>query len=481
MVAAVSPSLGTGGSGAPPSLLKEVQGNILRAYGNHYRTVRHVVLSVADPVAARSVLGLMVDGDRATPDVTSGERPPKEAGFNWCLNLGFTFAGLVALGVPPASRATFPPEFVEGMAARATRLGDVGDSAPAHWVGGLDKSEQAHLIVTIHGRARADVEQVSDQVMAAARGRAFTMVSRDPFDGEALFDHATGLRQVHFGYADGISQPRFVGIHDPADYTDQLPFLPIGVVLLGYPSATPHVRWRVPSPDVLGRNGAFNAFRVLGQDVAGFEDFLSRVEADHGGAGVDRELAAAKLCGRWRSGVPLSLAPTGPAAQRFNLKHDLNDFDYVDDDPDGVKCPVGSHIRRNNPRGAHIVQRSANRTRALIRRGVPYGPRWDPADPSSRDLPRGLLGNFICASLAAQFEAVQYDWVNMGFQDPRITGTNDPLIGANDPGTSSFTWPRAGDDALVLRGFKRFVFTRGGAYTFLPSIPAIRWISAQGD
>jgi hypothetical protein len=125
------------------------------------------------------------------------------------------------------------------------------------------------------------------------------------------------------------------------------------------------------------------------------------------------------------------------------------------------------------------VQRSANRTRALIRRGIPYGPPWSD-EPASRDASRGLLGNFVCGSLAAQFEAMQYDWINLGFQDPRITGSNDPMIGANDPATSSFTWPRPGADPLVLRGLPRFVSTRGGAYTFLPSIPAIRWISAQG-
>jgi hypothetical protein len=82
--------------------------------------------------------------------------------------------------------------------------------------------------------------------------------------------------------------------------------------------------------------------------------------------------------------------------------------------------------------------------------------------------------------LAAQFEALSYDWVNLGFQDPRITGSNDPLIGANDPATGTFTWPRPGADPLVLRRLPRFVFTRGGAYTFLPTRRGIRWISSVG-
>lgn len=460
--------------------LSEVQGNILRAYGKEYRVVRHLVLTIADAGAACRALALMVDGDRSTPDVTSAQRAPSEAHYGWCLNIGFTYAGLVALGLPTASLASFPPDFVEGMVGRAARLGDVGGSAPSNWVGGMGRPEHVHLVVTIHGRAPADLDGISEQVMVAGGGRAFSLVG-EPLDGAVLVDPHTKRRIVHFGYADGISQPRFPGIHDPSSSRDPLPFSSIGTVLLGYPTAMPHVRWLVPSPGVLGCNGAFNAFRVLGQDVPAFEEFLTDAATTHG---VDRELAAAKLCGRWRSGVPLSLAATAEAAAAFGgdkPKDELNDFDYVEGDPDGETCPVGAHIRRTNPRGAHIVQRAANRTRSLVRRGMPYGPVWDSKDPHSRETPRGLLGNFICASLAAQFEAMQYDWVNLGFQDPRITGTNDPLIGANDGETSSFTWPQEGADALVLRRIPRFVFTRGGAYTFLPSIPAIRWISAQGS
>jgi len=33
-------------------------------------------------------------------------------------------------------------------------------------------------------------------------------------------------------------------------------------------------------------------------------------------------------------------------------------------------------------------------------------------------------------------------------------------------------------DKIRLRGFPRFVRTRGGAYTFLPSLPAIRYLAA---
>jgi deferrochelatase/peroxidase EfeB len=478
--------------------LGDVQGNILKAYGRTYGHVRHVVLRVVDRVAAQAALAAMVDGDRSTPEITSAERAPGDTGAAWCLNLGMTHHGLRALGVPKDSLASFPPEFRQGMAARAAKLGDVGDSAPEHWIGGLADTDRVDVIATIHGRRRCDIDPISDQLIATGDGRAFELVST--FDGDALEADGDGngpYRQVHFGYLDGISQPRFPGIHDPGDY-DRRSFAPLGAVLLGYPTAVDHVRWRVPSPEPLGFNGSFNAFRVLRQDVRAFEAFLGatarELSADAGGQIVTPALVAAKLCGRWRNGVPLTLAATEDELRTVSAhlatlgakerRTCLNSFGYRDADADGSRCPIGAHIRRSNPRDAHIVQRGTNLTRQVVRRGMPYGPRYRPtadgADPD-RDRPRGLLGNFLCASLSAQFEALQFDWLNLGLQDPRITGTNDPLVGVNGEGAGRFVWPRAGEPPIVLHDLSRFVTTDGGAYTFLPSRSAVRWISARGS
>lgn len=447
--------------------LGELQGNILRGYGRTYRAVRHLVVQIADPRAARAALGSMTDGDRSTPDVTAANRFPREEGFGWCLNVGFTWRGLQALGLPEQSLATFPPEFRAGMAARAGRLGDVGVSAPEHWIAGLGDTERVHLVVTIHGHGPDEVVGVSEQVLGLDGGRAFTPLPGGPLDG-ATFTGDGDERRVHFGYRDGISQPRFDGVHG-----DGPGFTPLGAVLLGHPAPLPDVRWKVPGPDPLGPNGTFNAFRVLGQDVAGFEAFLA---AEGSRLGCDPEEVAAKLCGRWRDGTPLVLAPTRDDAATF--AGDLNAFGYRDTDPDGRRCPIGAHIRRTNPRDAHIVQRGTNNFRTLVRRGMPFGPRYDPgAPPDDAPVPRGLLGNFVCASLSAQFEAMQADWLNLGLLDPRITGTNDPVAGANDGATSTAAWTTAAGDEAVVHGLPRFVTTLGGAYCFLPSLPALRWLA----
>ena len=51
---------------------------------------------------------------------------------------------------------------------------------------------------------------------------------------------------------------------------------PLGTVLLGHPNNLEGLLWRVPEPKALGLNGTFNAFRVLKQDVAGFENYLDQ-------------------------------------------------------------------------------------------------------------------------------------------------------------------------------------------------------------
>jgi len=454
--------------------LQELQGNIFRSYGRSYRAVRNLVLRVVDPAAARAALAAMTDGHRSTPEITRAHRSPKDAGFAWCLNVSFTWPGLQALGLPRSNLDSFPPEFREGMVARAAKLGDIGSSAPGQWIAGLGKADKVHLLVTIHGQEAADLAGVSEQVTAAEGGRAFAPVSPDALDDGELF---SGDREhhVHFGYRDGISQPRFEGIHDDGPVPGQ-PFNAVGTILLGHPAPLPGIRWRVPYPDELGRNGTFNAFRVLGQDVAGFEEFLITSATE---LGCSAEEVAAKMCGRWRNGAPLVLAPTEADSHGFD-EEDLNRFGYREADADGSRCPIGSHIRRANPRDAHIVQRGTNDVRAVLRRGMPFGPVYDPAGPQEPGVRRGLLGNFLCASLAAQFEAMQADWVNLGFQDPRITGTNDPLVGANDGTTSRAGWSTATGDAVTLRGLPRFVHTLGGAYCFVPTIPAVQWIAREG-
>ncbi|MGL6044375.1 MAG: hypothetical protein ACRC1J_10660, partial [Sandaracinobacteroides sp.] len=357
-------------------------------------------------------------------------------------------------------------------------------SAPDQWAFPFNEPDKVHLIATINADDPEQLNRVEAEVTSWEDGRAFVLnAARDGWN----FDRDT----VHFGYRDSLSQPRFDGIHDPDGWPDAQPQSPIGAMLMGYPTEYEGLLWNVPQPDVLGRNGTFNAFRVLAQDCDAFETWLDTAAtflAGHPlvdelqppdrlasfGAGVTRhqalrEVVAAYMCGRWRNGTPLALSPDTPNP---DPAVSLTDFDYSE----GGGCPFGAHMRRSNPRGGSIVQRAANHTRRIVRRGVPYGPAHVRGRPDTDE--RGLLGVFLCANLGAQYEALSCDWLNLGLHDPRITGSNDPLLGANLPETSRLDIPLKSGNSITLRGFPRFVRTRGGAYTFLPGIPAIGYLAS---
>ena len=82
--------------------------------------------------------------------------PAWEAG----VSVAVTFWGLSALGVPESSLASFPPEFQQGMAARAPILADRGESSPEHWEKPLGTPDVHVVLAALCARC------------ATARGRA---------------------------------------------------------------------------------------------------------------------------------------------------------------------------------------------------------------------------------------------------------------------------------------------------------------------
>lgn len=461
----------------------DVQGTILRGY--RVDLARHFVLAVADAAAARRMIGALVDGSGGLPRITTAERWQPEEKPECFVNVGFTAAGLRQLGVTDKQLLTFDRAFRRGATDDKTArdVGDVGDSAPKNWIGGLDDGSQVHVLLSLWvDDDPALLERVSARLRVAFAG---CLRELSAHDAKALPDN-----QVHFGYRDSIAQPRVKGApprKPKHDVPDAQPEVATGELLLGYPHAGGGT-YRV-EPTELTKNSSYAAFRILQQDVAGFEAFLVEQAAK---ANIDVELLAAKVCGRWRNGNPLSLVPDAPAPVLPNER--LNDFTYLSDDAAkddtlGVRCPIGSHIRRNNPRDEKVTGTDSVHHR-IVRRAMPYGPPYDPAHPDT--LRRGLIGYFINASLYNQFEFITSQW-NLGDQfvisaptrpecPGKVTSSisgEDVFLGVNDPKSSSFTLAACGSKT-TLTGFSRFVTTCGGAYVFLPSISALRYLSRLG-
>jgi hypothetical protein len=145
---------------------------------------------------------------------------------------------------------------------------------------------------------------------------------------------------------------------------------------------------------------------------------------------------------------------------------------------------VGAHIRRVNPRGQPILGQGqpggSNNTHRLIRRGMPYGPAYDPSKPYD-GIGRGLMGYFINSNIENQYEFLLSQWVNASEFAGSVRlhpKSKDPMIGTQDPAESIFVIPqKAGAPPITVTGLSTFVTTKAVAYCFLPSITAIRFIT----
>jgi deferrochelatase/peroxidase EfeB len=448
----------------------DIQGFILRTYA--MPALRVIGLGIGDVEPARRFLGSLVNGASSLPQLTTAVDWPVKP--DHCVNVGLTAAGLAALQLPAESLASFPEEFTQGPIPRAAHIGDTGDSSPEKWKPPFaDGSLHALLFLF------AESEPILDGVTAALRAAySPSMTELSVLEARALPGNV-----AHFGYRDGFAQPAIEGGLPPL-MPDVLPRAPSGEFVLGYPSQYADFTYPVPVPAELGKNGSFIAFRILEQDCRAFEQFLS---ASATATGLDRELIAAKLCGRWRNGVPLTVSPDSPNPTPDLPLEKYNTFDYVPteslpgiyDDHRGYRCPIGSHIRRMNPRNSPVAGNSGLKRR-IIRRGLPYGPPYDPAHPDD-GIERGLLGLLINVSLKDQFEFLMSDWANNGQFAPGLGTTKDPFLGDNSGPDAKFLLPVEGRKPVELTGLPRFVKTRGAAYCYLPSATALRYLSTMGQ
>ena len=451
--------------------LGDVQGLFARGYGD-LKSAAFLLLKVEDADASRRWLA-------ATSVTGAEERRPDRA-----LNLAFTSSGLERLGLPAEALAMFSNEFVSGMTTphRTRILGDLDENAPAQWDWG-GPATPVDAVLLLYARDDGSLAALEEEQTRLLGQGGLGVVRRL---GTADLD---GFEP--FGFRDGISQPFVDGLGKtgPPETTVRA-----GEFLLGYEneyglytdrlffdaSADPEsVLPRDPAGSGradLGRNGSYLVFRQLSQDVGGFWRFAdgATCRAD-GSSDPDARLRlAAKMVGRWPSGAPLALAPD---ADDPSLA-EANDFGYHEDDSRGARCPVGSHIRRSNPRDSLDPNPGSsrsfeiNRRHRIVRRGREYGTSLPLEQALAEDdsAERGL--HFIClnANIARQFEFVNHTWLN-NTKFGELYDDADPFFA---PGC--FTIPTGGVRERVT-DVPRFVSVKGGAYFFLPGLAALRYLS----
>lgn len=445
----------------------DVQGLVFSGYNKTMPCSSYYLLQITNPAGTRQWLTALHQEKR----ITTG----RHRGNKWCLNLAISYNAFVKLGVSLPADA-FEQAFQEGMNSprRATVLGDQAENHPDRWQWGNAEHPVDLLLMLFSKDPQQHLERriAEESAFGTAGLKVIERLDGTPSDNIGQFN------REHFGFADGVSNPAVVGFPQ----SDSPNPIATGEFLFGYPNGYDGTITAIPNAGTLaqdfGNNGTYLVFRQLEQDVQGFWSFINNEAASQG---IDPEWLAAKVVGRWKNGAVIAPGQTA-APQTIG-----NEFDFSDD-PDGLGCPFGSHVRRANPRGTGLGEtveeslRVANR-HLLLRRGRSYGSFSDDGRnqagqtnlTENGDARRGLF--FIClnANIERQFEFVQHTWIN-GIKFNGMSDEDDPLIGTYRSGhpafSRSFTIP---DQPLRRRigNFKQFVAVRGGAYFFLPGIKAL--------
>jgi deferrochelatase/peroxidase EfeB len=420
--------------------------------------------------------------------------------------IAFTYTGLDRMGLDRDALASFSVPFREGMhqTDRRRRLHDdqpeLTMTGGPTWSGNTPDAETGAPGIT----TRLTVHAVL--LLYAADAEKLTKLTRlaeDVLTANKVaiahrlalsFDTEAGVRREHFGFADGVSQPIPFGegIAEPhGSRCDKWHGVPAGDVLIGHrdahgePAPGPLLRQalddgqpralpRQGAPEGfsnLGLNGSYLVIRELRQDVDAFWASMTQAAKANGLPSAD--WLAERIIGRSKDGHALCPGGVLPPIVVGSVSTPANDFGFMPGDQHGLGCPLGSHIRRANPRdgaaptpadAADLL--AATNHHRILRRGRKFGPLAN--EPEAWN--RGLLFMCINTDITRQFEFIQQTWcLNPAFAT--LFDETDPLIGPK----GIFTIPTK--PLRVRAEVDTFIKFAGGEYFFLPSVPALKYLA----
>jgi deferrochelatase/peroxidase EfeB len=484
-----------------------IQGLILRGYTHPFSC--HLLFSFlnSDKEATVNTKAFFADlYPKVQPATDWGSNKPASM-----LNIGLTYLGIQQLNVVTANDlSNFPISFKNGPWSGGSQasLGDIYDknSNPQNWWNSTNGEQNAnlHCIVHIYALTQDNLSTLVDTVLASASKNSLTEIiplATKTNNGrlyQAIVENDPD--KIHFGYTDGISEPSMQDAAESGNPSTETN----NNFLIGYPNSLSH-----PGPigtdtaSLFAKDGCYNAFRVIYQDSASFNNFLqqsaqsSEIKEQLKYLNLNEqeteEWFAAKLCGRWRNGSPLMLSPDKPEPATSHGE----DFVYGTQDASGkteyttssMRCPFSAHTRVANPRDQPLTpSEGTNPPPRILRRGVPYGEALPNNITTDDGVDRGLVGLFLCGNIAGQFEKL-YSWMNYNnFSGKSIFSIKHPpqdaLLGTRDAANSSafpgavrsFTIPLdngISNSSINIPTMPQFLKTRGTAYFLLPSMSSL--------
>lgn len=400
-----------------------------------------------------------------------------------------TADGLRHCGLGTAEVDKFGIQFNQGMTDpnRVRQLGDAKD-VQLDWSGSCDSQLTVHFLLMLYTKFPEDLSDWSNDVSEKMSNLGVNVkktIALTPLP-------ETGPIREHFGFVDGVSQPLPVDVEEdlvlhsaiehkmpPKDLnqTRDTHRVNSGDFIFGrlnsYKEFAPSPfipesqakglkRGRAPNGfRDFGYNGTFLVVRQLEQNV---HEFWQEYEKLGKQIGMDATLLAERAVGRTMDGDLLLPKAATENNNRGFFEHDLL----------GDGCPLGSHVRRANPRDGLAISRGsrqqhlkASNNHRILRRGRNYGPQAE-QDEAADNNSRGLFFMCVNTDIRRQFEFIQENWLN----SKRFANLNetDPLLGA--PGMFTMQHP-------VLRkkvALGTCVTLKGGEYFFLPSLSSLRFL-----
>lgn len=430
--------------------LEDIQGNILGGFNTEYQVF--IALTAASEAGLRDAANWaasLADEVATVADVRRDRDKMKQASPDARLVWLCIAVGRRLLKNTQTDLHIRDEGFNLGMIARAPSvLGDRTD-ADGWAVGRRDQPVDVLLIVA--SNRETDAEEKATALVASAQLAGLTPSYRE-------LCRRLPNETEHFGFRDGLSQPLVLG-DDPGEA------MPPGNFIFGYPAVRDGVPV-VPFIDErkIADNGSLLVHRRLVQDVQAFRDFCD-AEA-HRLAAAWPQLSGphlqALLVGRWPSGALASVDhTTDPGGASAG-----NDFDFSQD-PKGLKCPAGAHIRKVNPRMGDKDRVDVPR---MLRRGIPFGRDYGTVP----DEPRGL--NFVAfqTSIRDQFEFLSQHWMNS--RNKPAPG-QDLLVGRDLESRSLKIMGPTGE-VSVSANLQQWIQPTGGAYLLAPGRSGLRKLGA---
>lgn len=314
------------------------------------------------------------------------------------------------------------------------------------------------------------------------------------------YDNGYAPPREPFGFADGISGPRF--FHDER---------PVGSPLRGASCPDAWAWTNLGLDDVFIRygghsGGSFAVLLKIEQDVAEFRryenDLAGTLVAQHGVPPTVAEyLAPALIMGRTRLGYPL--AEVAGAIKKGGMAEKdlrglfppdqsrsgrpapppawLNEFEFEDCAAFPARssgCPFHAHLRKMNPRSKGSGGATALSAIQPVRRGTTYDPAGLLEQKENGQLanwPSGGVGLLFFAYMkdpAAQFEILHTHWGPSAQFPAEAKGASasDPVL---FPGVQPVTFGQ-----ITLPPMPRVAKRLGGVYLYVPSLA---WLAAGGQ